>query len=411
MQNNTLDMSQPVKPKTSYQLAFIILTSLFFLWGFITSLNDILIPYLKGLFQLSYFQAMAVNLCFFGAYGVVSYPAGALVKRIGYKYGIICGLSIAAVGCLLFLPAAHLEVYGLFLFALFVLASGITILQVAANPFVTRLGTADKASFRLNFTQAFNALGTTVAPIFGGVLILAVSLKSTSSTADAIQVPYLIIFTMLALLAVSFYFIRLPNVHEDDSKTVLSEQKTQAWHHRHLALGVLAIFLYVGAEVSIGSFLVNYLSEAHIAGLSEDKAAHFVAYYWGGAMVGRFIGSAIMLRVRASYILTFNALIAGLLLLTTISTNGSIAMWSVLAVGLFNSIMFPTIFSLAINRLGPLTSQASGLLCVAIVGGAVVPLVQGYLADVIGLQMAFWVPLICYLYIAFYGFRGHRVLD
>jgi FHS family L-fucose permease-like MFS transporter len=411
LQNNALDAAPIEAPQNSYRFALMILTSLFFLWGFITSLNDILIPYLKGLFELSYFQAQAVNLCFFGAYAVVSYPAGLLVRRLGYKSGIVWGLCLAALGCLLFIPAAHIHVYGLFLCALFVLASGITILQVAANPFVSRLGSAESASFRLNLTQAFNSLGTTVAPIFGGLLILSVGLQPGKSTADAIQIPYLIIFSMLTVLAVTFYCIRLPVIQESDEVLPSGNKGSHAWHHRHLALGVLAIFVYVGAEVSIGSFLVNFLNQENIANMPEEVAAHYVAYYWGGAMVGRFIGASIMLKVRPQYLLTFNALIAVALILITINSTGHLAMWSILAVGLFNSIMFPTIFSLAIHRLGPLTGQASGLLCVAIVGGALIPMVQGYLADTISLQAAFWVPLICYLYIAFYGFKGYRVVE
>ncbi len=411
IQNSALEAPAVEAPKNGYRFALMILTSLFFLWGFITSLNDILIPYLKGLFELTYFQAQAVNLCFFGAYAVVSYPAGMLVRKLGYKSGIVLGLCIAAIGCLLFIPAAHIEVYGLFLFALFVLASGITLLQVAANPFVSRLGAAERASFRLNLTQAFNSLGTTVAPIFGGLLILSVGLKSADSTADAIQVPYLIIFTMLSVLAITFYFIRLPSIQESDDVLPTTGGGSQAWHHRHLALGVLAIFVYVGAEVSIGSFLVNFLNQENIANMPEEVAAHYVAYYWGGAMVGRFIGASIMLKVRPQYILTFNALMAVVLIFVTINSTGHIAMWSILAVGLFNSIMFPTIFSLAIHRLGPLTGQASGLLCVAIVGGALIPMVQGYLADIISLQAAFWVPLVCYLYIAYYGFKGYLVRE
>lgn len=411
IQNSTLEAPPVEAPQNSYRFALMILTSLFFLWGFITSLNDILIPYLKGLFELTYFQAQAVNLCFFGAYAVVSYPAGMLVRKLGYKAGIVWGLCIAALGCLLFIPAAHIEIYGLFLFALFVLASGITLLQVAANPFVSRLGTAESASFRLNLTQAFNSLGTTVAPIFGGLLILSVGLKSAESTANAIQVPYLIIFSMLAVLAVTFFCIRLPEIHESSEVLPTTDGGNQAWHHRHLILGVLAIFVYVGAEVSIGSFLVNFLNQENIANMPEEVAAHYVAYYWGGAMVGRFIGASIMLKVRPQYILSFNALMAVVLIFVTINSTGHIAMWSILAVGLFNSIMFPTIFSLAIHRLGPLTGQASGLLCVAIVGGALIPMVQGYLADIISLQAAFWVPLVCYLYIAYYGFKGYRVRE
>ena len=403
------DSAPAMSQNTSYRAALFVLTSLFFLWGFITSLNDILIPYLKGLFDLSYFQAQAVNLCFFGAYAVVSYPAGFLVRRTSFQSGIIIGLITAGCGCLLFLPAAHFEVYGLFLFALFVLAAGITLLQVAANPFVTRLGSPEHASFRLNLTQAFNSLGTTLAPIFGGILILSAGLKSSHSTADAIQFPYLIIFATLIALAIAFFLIPLPKIaatHQHEQESLVSPKLL---HQRHLILGVVAIFMYVGAEVAIGSFLVNFLNLPHIGDLAEHQAAHYVSYYWGGAMIGRFVGAFLMLRIKPFYLLTSNALISGLLLIVTIFSNGMLAVWAVLAIGLFNSIMFPTIFSLAIHRLGTLTSQGSGLLCVAIVGGAIVPLIQGSIADTFSLQQAFWVPVICYLYIAYYGWRGHRV--
>lgn len=390
----------------NYSFALASLTMLFFMWGFITCLNDILIPHLKNVFQLNYTQSMLIQFCFFGAYFVVSLPAGALVKRISYKWGIVTGLAIAALGCALFIPAASYRVYALFLGALFVLASGITILQVAANPYVTILGAPDTAGSRLTLTQAFNSLGTTVAPLFGAILILSAATGAASSTeADSVRFPYLLLALAFTVLAIVFVVLKLPEVEAEESIQV-SKSEGSAWQYRHLVLGAVGIFVYVGAEVSIGSFLVNFLSDPNVAGLSETDAAHHVAYFWGGAMIGRFIGSAVMRYIDNGKALAFNAALAILLLLITVTTSGYVAMWSVLAVGLFNSIMFPTIFSLALHGLGKHTSQASGILCLAIVGGALVPLAQGALADMVGIHLAFLMPIICYIYIAYYGLIG-----
>lgn len=394
--------------KGDYRFALISLTSLFFIWGFITCLNDILIPYLKGSFNLSYTQAMLIQFCFFGAYFIVSLPAGALVGKIGYKKGIVTGLSVAAVGCVMFYPAAVLEVYALFLLALFVLASGITILQVSANPYVSALGPSKTASARLTMTQAFNSLGTTVAPFFGAWLIFAGLEHSQIVDSSAVKLPYLLLALCLFGLAIIFKFLKLPELGASKEADI-SPQK--AWHYRHLKLGAVGIFLYVGAEVAIGSFLVNFLNQPTIAGLSEAEAAHYIAYYWGGAMVGRFIGALIMQRIDAGKMLCFNAICIILLLALAVTSQGAIAMWSILAIGLFNSIMFPTIFSLAINKLGDAASHGAGVLCLAIVGGAIVPLLQGVLADVLGVQLAFILPIFCYVYIAYYGVKGSKVVD
>ena len=403
----------------NYQFALIALTSLFFMWGFITCLNDILVPHLKSVFQLNYTQSMLIQLCFFGAYFIVSLPAGALVKRITYKWGIVVGLSIAAVGCALFIPAASYRVYVLFLGALFVLATGITILQVAANPYVTVLGPPDTAASRLNLTQAFNSLGTTLAPWFGAMLILSAATVAVANAtpeqldamrlaeASAVKFPYLLLAVAFLVLAAIFAALKLPAV-EDEETIEPMRGGGSAWQYRHLVLGAVGIFLYVGAEVSVGSFLVNFLSQPDIAHLSEADAAHYVSYFWGGAMIGRFIGSLVMRHVDDGKALAFNAAIVAILLLVTVLTTGHVAMWSVLAIGLFNSIMFPTIFSLALHGLGKYTSQGSGILCLAIVGGAVLPMIQGGLADTIGIHLAFLMPIICYVYIAFYGLKGHK---
>jgi len=390
--------------------ALVSLTSLFFIWGFITCLNDILIPHLKAIFDLTYTQSMLVQFCFFGAYFLVSLPAGKLVKKVSYQKGIVIGLGIAAIGCLMFYPAAEFHSYHFFLSALFVLASGITVLQVSANPYVTLLGPAETGSSRLTLTQAFNSLGTTIAPYLGALFILneAVDTMSTSASADSVKAPYLFLTAVLLLLAAIFVFLKLPHI---DSAEVSDDEVVEgsAWQFRHLILGAVGIFVYVGAEVSIGSFLVNFLGENHIAGLVETEAAKYLTYYWGGAMVGRFIGAAVMQKVNAGRVLCFNACLAVILIAIAIISAGSIAMWAILLVGLCNSIMFPTIFSLALNGLQKHTSQGAGILCLAIVGGAIVPVFQGMLADSLGIQLAFILPLFCYIYIAFYGIKGCRL--
>lgn len=404
-----------------------ILTSLFFIWGFITCLNDILIPHLKAMFTLDYTQAMLVQFCFFGAYFMMSVPSGYYVDKMGYKNGIITGLFIAGLGCLLFYPAAGAHSYALFLGAFFVLASGITLLQVAANPFVTVLGSPETASSRLTLTQAFNSLGTTLAPYLGAVFILSVSQKSTDEIhlfdaqqlvtvqveqATAVQNAYLLLAGVLFALAIIFALIKLPTIqsqsHQNEqTKTTL----ISAWHYPHLILGAVAIFVYVGSEVAIGSFLVSFLGQTDIAALSVQDAGKYVSFYWGGAMIGRFVGVALMQKIQSSRLLAFHALAAVLLILTAIFAKGDLAMWSLLAVGLCNSIMFPTIFSLALNGLDSHTGQGSGILCAAIVGGAIIPLVQGMIADNVGLQMALFLPVSCYFYIGFYGLRYSKIVN
>ena len=415
-QTSPMMRSDSVSGSTTVPL--IIVTILFFMWGLLTSLNDVLIPHLKAVYTLTYVQAMLVQFCFFGAYFVVSLPAGMLIKRIGYQRGAVTGLVIAAAGCALFYPAA-VSGYAVFLMAFFVLASGITILQVAANPYVTVLGDASTASSRLTLTQAFNSLGTTIGPKFGGILILsggaltvvqfnqlpaAEQLAHRAKEAALVQGPYLALAAALLTLAILFAFARLPKItHVDEVSN--SDRPFSVWAHRHLVLGVVGIFLYVGGEVSIGSFLINFLGESNIASLSPADAASYVSYYWGGAMVGRFIGFAVMRFVSPGKALAFNAALSILLILTAIFSHGQVAMWAIIAVGLCNSIMFPTIFSMSLNQLGKFTGQASGVLCMAIVGGAIVPFAQGFLADRIGLQWSFFVPAACYTYILFFGLK------
>nr|WP_130617654.1 sugar MFS transporter [Dyella amyloliquefaciens] len=536
---------------TDYPMAMSVATTIFFMWGFLTVLNDILIPHLKSVFELNYARAMLVQFTFFGAYFLMSLPAGRLVAALGYKKGIVAGLAIAALGAFGFWPAAALHSYAAFLAALFVLATGITVLQVAANAYVALLGPERTSSSRLTLAQAMNSLGTTLGPWFGGLLILsavtvtsipddvrkapetaqlvqvlndgapaqaveamqqapadrlvaalndaaataldrlpadavATSLKPlspeqltnvldklpgesllatltaqspqqlaalpvdrlagaldklTASRLDAaqaeqlarvrasllpettqqlqafrqkqaelVQVPYLGLGVVLLLLAVGVWLFRLPPLTETTEQAdTVHHTLMDALRHSHVFYGVLAIFFYVGAEVSIGSFLVNYLSLPEIGHMSEQDASHYVSLYWGGAMVGRLAGSALLVWINPRKLLAVFAAVAGLLVLTTMLTHGQAAMVSVIAIGLFNSIMFPTIFSLGIERMGPLTGKASSLLIMAIVGGALLPLAQGVLADHLGIQHAFVLPMLCYGYIVFYGLRGSLI--
>jgi FHS family L-fucose permease-like MFS transporter len=404
-------LAEPPATGTAFPLT--VITLLFFMWGLLTSLNDVLIPHLKSIYTLNYVQAMLVQFCFFGAYFLVSLPAGMLIRRIGYKHGAVVGLAIAAGGCALFYPAAN-SGYGLFLFGFFVLAAGITILQVAANPYVTVLGSPATASSRLNLTQAFNSLGTTIGPIVGSVLILSAttrhgdqlaSMSRQAQEAAAVQGPYLMLAGALLVLALLFAIVRLPAIRE----AAVSGVSGSLLQHKHLVLGALGIFLYVGAEVSIGSFLINFLGERQIAGLAHADAAFYVGYYWGGAMVGRFIGAIVMRRVSPGLALAFNAALSIALVLFAAFGHGHAAMWALLAVGLCNSIMFPTIFSMALHRLGPQTGQGSGVLCMAIVGGAIVPFVQGGVADALGLQPSFLIPAACYAFILYFGLKYARM--
>lgn len=406
---------------TSYKGPLALLTALFFMWGLITSLNDILVPHLKSLFELSYVQASLVQFCFFFAYFVMSYPAGKIVSKFGYKSGIIIGLLIAAIGCVLFYPSASLRSYPLFLLSLFILASGLTVLQVAANPYVNSLGTPETAASRLNLTQAFNSLGTTLGPILGGMFILSAAVLGAdqisklpagelqhylATESSSVQTPYLVLTALLVLISLVIKFSKLPvlsnEIEQDDGK------EHSLWKKKHLVLGVIGIFAYVGAEVSIGSYLISLLERPEVASLSAVDASQKLSLYWGGAMVGRFLGSMLMTRIKANRLLAFNATIVVLLLAAAIITKGTFSMWAILSVGLFNSIMFPTIFSLALNQLGGLTGRASGVLCMGIVGGAIMPIIQATVADHFSLLVSFVVPLACYIYIAWYGCKGYR---
>ena len=409
-----------------HTFAFSMLTALFFMIGFLTSLNDILIPHLKIVFDLNYFQASLIQFMFFSAYFLMSLPSGKIIGKFGYQKGIVIGLLTSGTGAALFIPAAILPSYPVFLIALFTLASGFTILQVAINPYVAILGPSKTASSRLNLSQAFNSLGTTIAPWLGGILILSAATISMEALqnmspeqlmehklleAASVKLPYLLLSGCLFLLALLFTVLKLPIVGDMEAEVKEEHTFAEVWKVTHLKWGVLGIFVYVGAEVSIGSYLVNFIGLPDIAGLMEKEAATFVSYYWGGAMIGRFVGSALMQKVDAGKLLGGFAGMAFLLTLTALFASGNFAMIAILSIGLFNSIMFPTIFTLAIHDLGAKTGKGSSLLIMAIVGGAILPVLMGIMADTIGLHTAFFLPAICYVYIAWFGLKGSHVDD
>ena len=408
--------------RRSYAGPLAIVTTLFFMWGFLTCLNDILVPHLKSIFDLNYAKVMLVQFAFFGAYAVFSLPSAKLIDWIGYKRSMVAGLLTMGLGAFLFVPAASVPSFWLFLGALIVLAAGITCLQVAANPYVTVLGKPETASSRLNLTQAFNSLGTFLAPFFGGLLILSAAPKAMQEIramapealqayrlheAATVKTPYVGLGIALVALAVAIGISKLPTIEHAQHK-VGEKVNDSIWNHPNLIFGAIAIFVYVGAEVSIGSFLVNYFTEPSIGGLTEKVAASFVAFYWGGAMIGRFIGSGLLQKVRTGTLLGICAICAAALVAISMLTNGHVAMYSIILVGFFNSIMFPSIFTLGVAELGPLTGDGSGVMIMAIVGGAIVPLMQGWIADRIGIHHAFFLPVICYIYILFFALSGSK---
>jgi FHS family L-fucose permease-like MFS transporter len=411
-------------PETSpsYAAPLAVVTTLFFMWGFLTCLNDILVPHLKSIFDLNYRQVMLVQFAFFGAYFIFSIPSAKVVDWIGYQKSMVLGLLIMGLGAFLFVPAASVPSYPLFLVALIVLAAGITCLQVAANPYVTVLGKSSTASSRLNLTQAFNSLGTFLAPFFGGLLILSAAPKSMDEiralAPDALQAyrlheaatvktPYVGLGIALVVLAIAIGSFKLPKIPQAQHQ-IGEKVDDSIWRHKNLIFGAIAIFVYVGAEVSIGSFLVNYFTQPEIGGFTEKVAASFVAFYWGGAMVGRFIGSGLLQKMKTGRLLGICAICAAVLVTVSMISTGHFAMWSIILVGFFNSIMFPSIFTLGVAELGPLTGDGSGVMIMAIVGGALIPLAQGAIADRIGIHHAFFLPVICYLYILFFALSGSK---
>jgi MFS transporter, FHS family, L-fucose permease len=403
-----------------YTRPLAIVTTLFFMWGFLTCLNDILVPHLKSIFDLSYARVMLVQFAFFSAYFLFSVPWSKVVNRIGYQRTMVVGLLTMALGAFLFLPAASVASYPLFLTALVVLATGITGLQVSANPYVVVLGKPETASSRLDLTQAFNSLGTTIAPKLGGLLILATAPMAMEELhqlsphalhayrvqeAASVKMPYTVICVALVLLAVVIGMYRLPKIEHAEHRAGVDDS---IWKHPNLILGAVGIFTYVGAEVSIGSFLVNFFGLPEIAGFSAKTAAGFVSFYWAGAMIGRFLGAGLLRRIKPGNLLGLCAICAATLVSASMILGGHTAMWSILSIGLFNSIMFPTIFSLGVAELGTLTGSGSGILTMAIVGGAILPVIQGVIADHVGIHHAFFLPLLCYLYILFYGLSGSK---
>jgi FHS family L-fucose permease-like MFS transporter len=407
--------------------AMSIATTLFFMWGFLTSLNDVLIPHLKMIFDLNYTKVMLVQFAFFSSYFIFALPAGKLVEWVGYKRTMIVGLGTMTLGALLFIPASRLPSYALFLGALIVLAAGITGLQVAANPYVANLGPQRTSASRLNLAQAFNPFGTFLAPIFGGYVILSrlppivepanlthAALNAIrAKEASSVQLPYLGIALTLAVLAIGMALVKLPPMDfTQDLRPGEANPNTgdKLRNHPQLFLGAIGIFVYVGAEVAIGSFLISYFQLPAIGNLTGRTASLLLSLYWGGAMAGRFLGSAILRHVSAGKALGIAAAVACCLVLISMLTFGHVAMISIIAVGLFNSIMFPSIFTLGIANLGPLTGRGSSLMVAAIVGGAIIPLLQGKIADSsIGPHHAFILPVLCYIYISFFGFTRPAV--
>lgn len=402
---NTINES-PVKGTTNYLPALISLGVLYFMNGFITCLNDTLVPFFKEGFTLSYADSSLVQFYFFLTYGMMSFPAGIVVEKIGYKNGMVLGFAVAAIGALLFYPAADMHLYYLFLCALFVLAIGIVVLQVASNPYITALGPPQTASSRLTLIQAVGSIGTTSAPYFGAYFILS-KLEESGTSSDAVKYPYLGIAAMLVLIAFVVFNLKLPKISTTASQMQTTEaERRSIFSFRNLNFGAWGIFAYVGAEVSIGTFLTNYISDT--LSLPIETANTYVAYYWGGMLVGRLFGSYLLQRIMPSLVLTVCAAAAIILILISINTGGTIAVWSMIGVGLFNSVMFAIIFSLSIEGLGKYATKASGILSTAIVGGAIISFSQGYLKDHSTWAIAFLLPVVCYAYIMFFGLNGYK---
>jgi len=400
--------------------ALSLLATLFFIWGFITVINNTLLPHLRAVFELSYTQTTLLESVWFIAYFVASLPSAWLIERIGYPRALVTGLLVMAAGALLMIPAARLPSYNVVLTALFIIASGVTLLQVAANPYVAVVGSARTASARLNLVQAFNSLGTTLAPLFGGYLILGRSASGTALTertltaaerfADArsVQLPYLLVCGVLLLLAVAIARYRWPAIGVAGSRiSKLERRRHSLWKHRNLILGIPAIFIYLIAEIGVSNLFINFVSLPTIGNMSHENAAHYLFLLWGGMMVGRFVGSLLMRTVAAEHVLAAASIGACAVMLIASFAVGHVAMWALISVGLFHSIMFPTIFTLGIRGLGPLTEEGAGLLIMAIAGGALV-IFQGVLADHWGLQVSFLLTVCCEVFVLFYALWGAR---
>lgn len=411
----------PGGPAGNYGPALSLLASLFFMWGFITVINNTLLPHLRSVFDLTYTQTTMIESVWFIAYFVASIPSAKLIERIGYQRALVVGLGIMAVGALCMIPAARLPSYGVTLFALFVIASGITLLQVAANPYVAVIGPPETSSSRLNLVQAFNSFGTTLAPLFGGYLILGRTVSGTSEAgaavltaeqrladAQSVQLPYLIVAAVLVVLAIVIARFPLPSLGAATQRMSVEERgKLSLWNHRNLVLGIPAIFIYLIAEIGVSNLFINFVSQPGIGNLTHQQASNYLFLLWGGMMVGRFIGAFAMRTIRPEHALAFAGFGAFVVMLIATFSTGHTAMWALISVGLFHSIMFPTIFTLGIKGLGPLTEEGSGLLVMAIAGGALV-IVQGWIADRYGLQTSFLLTAACEVYVIFYALWGSR---
>jgi FHS family L-fucose permease-like MFS transporter len=406
--------------KAAYGPALTLLASLFFMWGFITVINNTLLPHLRSVFELDYTQTTLIESVWFIAYFLASIPSAKLIERIGYQKSIVIGLIVMAVGAVMMVPAAMLPSYGVVLTALFVIASGITLLQVAANPYVAVIGPAETGPSRLNLVQAFNSLGTTLAPLFAGYLILGRSKGGTAEAgvqltqaeryadAQSVVLPYIIVAVVLVALAFVIARFPLPAIGRATQRATRADRKgLSLWKHRNLVWGVPAIFIYLIAEIGVANLFINFVSQPEIAAITHEQASRYLAILWGGMMVGRFLGSYLMRSIPAERVLAAFSIGAFVVMLITVFATGPLAMWSLILVGFFHSIMFPTIFTLGIKGLGPLTEEGSGLLIMAIAGGALV-VVQGWLADAYGLQWSFLLTAACEVYILFYALWGSR---
>ena len=407
-------------PKQTYGPALVLLASLFFMWGFITVINNTLLPHLRSVFDLNYTQTTLIESVWFIAYFFASIPSAKLIERIGYQKSLVVGLVVMAIGALGMTLAASLPSYGVTLVMLFVIASGITLLQVAANPYVAVIGPAETSSSRLNLVQAMNSAGTMLAPLFGAYLILGRS-KGGTATADTVLthaerladaqsviLPYVLVAIVLVVLAIVIARFPLPAMGSATSRVAKAERRNHSlWKHRNLVFGIPAIFIYLIAEIGVANLFVNFVSQPDIANLTHERAGRYLTFLWGGMMVGRFAGSLLMQKIPAETVLAAFSIGAFVVMIVTVFTTGPLAMWALILVGLFHSIMFPTIFTLGIRGLGPLTEEGSGLLIMAIAGGALV-VVQGWLADAYGLQLSFLLTAVCELYILFYALWGAR---
>jgi len=396
------------KNQPSYLGPFITVTVLYFIFGFITNLNMALVPHLRSIFDLPYAWAMLAESAFFLAYFVFSSPTSKLIEIIGYKRTMVVSLFIQVIGCVLFVPAAKFVSFPLFLTAVFVVGAGVAALQTSANPYVAILGPESSAPIRLNLAQAFNSIGGTIAPLIAGAYILTDPSKliSKASIADTVRLPYLLIAGGLLVLGVALTFMHLPHISAENPSGLGSENGLSIWKYKHTVLGALGIFFYVGVEVGLASIAVNYFK---MQGMSTAKTASFlVSLYWFGALVGRLLGSGIMTKVKSGKLLGIFGFAAAASITISMYSSGPVAIWTLVLCGFFNSVMFPNIFTLGIAGLGPMTSKGSGLLMTAVVGGAIIPYMLGALADRVGIQHAFVLPVICYLFIAYYGLWGSK---